>query len=574
MVDMEDKRLIEVDFPLKEVSEESAREKSIHRGHISALHIWWARRPLAASRATTFEALVLVPDNHEKLMKKLEFVAELSKWENSLNQNLIEKARGEIRDFFGERIPKVLDCFAGGGAIPLEALRLGCNTYALEYNPVAVLILKAILEYPQKFGKGKTTVKRELHSANNQLIDDVKKWGNWVLEETRKEIGKFYPPDPDGSTPVGYIWARTVRCNNPSCGTEIPLVRQTWLAKKNVKKVAYKVISENNKIGFKIKEDNGIDFDPEIGTVSRAKVICPCCRGGLSDKEVRKQFVDRKAGQMMVAVVLHHSKRPGKIYRPCTENDIHVFREAEKYLQKKRKDLFDKWGFDPVPDEPTPEGKGSGAERAFSVRSYGLDTWGDLFNSRQKLALITFVEKVRNINKSIIEKGYEEEYAKVVASYLALGVDKVADYNNVLCQWRNNLETVGHAFARQALPMLWDYVEGNPITGTSGTWSGAIEWIGMAVDASEKVSSFSATLSLSSATDLPYSDDFFDAVITDPPYYDNVPYSYLSDFFYVWLKRTIGDLYPEFFSTPLTPKSKEIVAYSHGKSGLRRKKIL
>jgi len=249
------KKLIEVDFPLREVSKESIREKNIHHRHISTLHIWWARRPLAASRATAFAALVDTPQRHDELRKSLEFVAELSKWENSVNKRLIGNARKEIRKSFAGRVPKVLDCFAGGGAIPLEVSRLGCETYALELNPVAVLILKAVLEYPQKFGKEKT---ERLDSANNLLVEDVKKWSKWVLEEAKKEMRDFYPRDSDGSIPVDYIWARTIRCHNPSCLAEIPLMRQFWLAKKQNKKIALKMFVDkgNKKIFFRIVEGN------------------------------------------------------------------------------------------------------------------------------------------------------------------------------------------------------------------------------------------------------------------------------------------------------------------------------
>jgi putative DNA methylase len=261
---MTEKRLIEVDFPLKEVSEESVREKNIRHGHISTLHIWWARRPLAASRATTYAALVPAPHDPDKLREKLNFIAKLSKWENSLNKDIIEKARKEIREYFDGKVPKVLDCFAGGGSIPLEALRLGCETHALEYNPVAVLILKAVLEYPQKYANlkvkiGETNQKTLCGEIGTnempKLIYDVKKWGNWVYEEAKKEIGKFYPSDPDGSIPVGYVWARTIKCKNPSCGAEIPLMRQFWLARKENRKIALKMIvdKENKKIKLFLK---------------------------------------------------------------------------------------------------------------------------------------------------------------------------------------------------------------------------------------------------------------------------------------------------------------------------------
>ena len=566
---MASKSFIESDFPVKGVSEESAREKNIRHGQISTLHIWWARRPLASSRASIYAALTPEPKNEEERLKRAQFISNLSKWENSLNKNLIERAREEILKANHGKPPKVLDPFAGGGSIPLEALRLGCETYASDLNPVAVLILKCTLEYPQKYGRKKAKSTNFLGEKEiNPLLEDVKKWGNWVLEEARKEIGRFYPPDEDSSIPVGYIWARTVRCQNPACGAEIPLVRQTWLAKKGNKKVAYKLIPKGKKVEFQIRKDERIDFDPETGTVSRAKVVCPCCGSGLSDKEVRKQFQDGKAGQRMIAVVLHHPKRTGKTYRLATEKDLEIFREAEKYLVEKRQELMEKWGFDPVPDEPTPEGKGRGAERAFSVRSYGLNTWGDLFNSRQKLSLITFVEKVRQAHKRMIKEGYDEEYAKAVVSYLGLVVSRIPDTNSVLCHWDGGWEKTATTFARQALPMNWDYMEANVLGEKGYNFKNILDTISLVL---EKISGIGeiqpATVIQSSATSLPYPNNYFDAVITDPPYYDNVPYSYLSDFFYVWLKRTIGDLYPELFATPLTPKTEEIVAYSHGEGG-------
>jgi putative DNA methylase len=574
---MGDRRLIEVDFPLKEVSEESVKEKNIRHGHISTLHIWWARRPLAVSRATTYAALIPAPDNDEELRKKLKFVAELSKWENSLNQQLIGKARKEILDFFDGRAPRVLDCFAGGGSIPLEALRLGCETYALEYNPVAVLILKAILEFPQKYSNLKVRIeKAEQKTLSGEveakevpkLLYDVQKWGNWILEEARKEISEYYPPDPDGSIPLGYIWARSVRCSNPSCGAEIPLVRQTWLAKKDKKKVAYKILPKGNSVEFEIREGKAIDFDPQVGTVLRAKVVCPCCNGGLSGKEVRKQFHEGKAGQRMVAVALHHPKRRGKTYRLAMKNDMEIFEEAEKYLKKKRQKLIDKWGFDPVPDEEAPGTLGSNA----MGDRYCFYRFGDYFNPRQKLALITFLEKVRQACEKMLTEGTEEEYTKAVVSYLALGLSRMIDYFNALCIWDNGQERTVHVFGRQALPMVWDYSELNPISSTVGSWES------MAFRRIWKVIEFllntniPATVTQSSATSLPYPDNYFDAVITDPPYYDNVKYSTLSDFFYVWLKRTVGHLYPDLFATPLTPKSQEIIQDPYAREGREQAK--
>jgi putative DNA methylase len=481
------KSFLEADFPIKEVSAESVREKNIRHGHISTLHTWWARRPLAASRATIYAGLIPAPKNEEERLKKSQFIAVftpeykkwlddpinkkqpenilqencLAKWENSLNERIIKKAREEVLKANNGKPPKVLDPFAGGGSIPLEALRLGCETYASDLNPVAVLILKCTLEYPQKYGrpvKIKSNDLTQTETLINPLIEDVKKWGNWVLESAKKEIGKFYPPDPDQSIPVGYIWARTVKCKNPQCGVEIPLVRQTWLAKKENKKIAFKLIPKNNKIEIEIRENKQIDFDPSEGTVSRAIVDCPICHSSsLNDEDLRKEFQEGKSSQRMLIVVLQNPKVPGKTYRVATENDLKIFKSAEKYLEEKRKKLMEEWGIDPVPDEPLPPKETLG----FRVQRYGILKWGDLFNSRQKLALITFTEKVRLVYKKMIEEGYDKEYARAVVSYLGFIPSRMADTNSTLCHWDGTWEKISTTFARQALPMNWDYIETN-----------------------------------------------------------------------------------------------------------------
>ncbi|QDA32045.1 DUF1156 domain-containing protein [Thermococcus indicus] len=575
---MEDKRFIEVAFPVKAVSEESAREKNIRHGHISTLHIWWARRPLASSRATNYAALIPATNDEHEIERRKKFIAELSKWENSLNEEIIRRAREDIMEYFrqirddpNQERPRVLDPFAGGGSIPLEALRLGLETYALDYNPVAVLILKAVLEYPQKYGKKKGALDEWIAGGKGEgkdydLVRDVKKWGEWVLQEAKKELERFYPKDEDGYIPVGYIWARTIKCQNPACGAEIPLMRQFWLAKKNNKKVALYPYVEGNEVKFKIVGDGyepmPADFDPSKGTVKGAKVTCPVCGMTHDANTTRKLFREGKAGQRMVAVVLYHPEKRGKVYRLPTERDVKAYEEAKRYLEEKRAKLMEEWGIDPVPDEPTPEGRGRGAERAFSVRNYGLNTWGDLFNDRQKLALITFAEKVRQAYEKMLEEGYEEEYAKAVVTYLAFTLDKLADACSSNGRWKpDTVQLIPTLSGRQAIQMMWDYFELNPISGASREWSNTLSVILSSFRIFEQIE-FPARVIHSSATSLPFPDNYFDAVFTDPPYYDNVPYSYLSDFFYVWLKRTVGDLYPELFITPLTPKSKELVAYT------------
>jgi len=564
------RRFIEESFPVKEVSVESAKEKNIRHGHISTLHIWWARRPLASSRATNYAALIPAPKDIEEWNKTRQFIIDFSKWKNSLDQPMIQKAREDILKANGGRPPRVLDPFAGGGAIPLEALRLGCEVYASDYNPVATLILKCTLEYPQKYGQPKKVKGDDWTQAEkmvNPLLEDVRKWGDWVLNEAKQEIGRFYPPEPDGSVPVGYIWARTIPCQNPACGAEIPLMRQFWLARKDKKKVALYPHVVGKEVKFKIVGD-GYEpmpqgFNPEDGTVSRAVATCPVCGGTVDDKTTRRLFQEGKSGQRMVAVVTSKAGTNGKKYRVATANDVLTFQKAEEYLKEKREKLMAEWGMDPVPDEPLPPVGTLG----FRIQRYDMNTWGDLFNSRQKLALITFAEKVRQACRQMLDNRYDEEYAKAVVSYLALSLDMTAAFTNALSRWENTSEAIKQLYSRQALPMIWDFAEVSPFSGSSGSFENGWEYYQKVVSHCSKAAGSSAITNQASATSLPYPDNYFDAVVTDPPYYDNVPYSYLSDFFYVWLKRAIGDIYPELFSTPLTPKKDEIVAYSHGPGG-------
>jgi len=437
---MTDKRFIEETFPVKEVSVESAKEKNIRHGHISTIHIWWARRPLSSSRATNYSALIPLPKDIDEWNEKRNFIINFSKWENSSNQRMIEQARKDILQVNGGKPPKIIDPFGGGGAIPLEALRIGCETYSNDINPVAVLVQKCTLEYPQKYGKS-GEIEREIEEfgkrkkvkeqVENVLLEDIRKWGNLVLEETKKEIGKFYPEEEDGSIPLEYIWARTIPCQNPSCGAEIPLMRQFWLAKKDKKKIYLYPYIESNKVMFKIigfgHEEMPESFDPEKGTVSKAVATCLVCGSVVDAKTTRNLFQEGKSGQRMVAVVLYHQKRNGKTYRISNEKDMKVFWEAEEYLKEKREKLMMEWGIDPIPDELLPPSGTLG----FRIQNYNMNKWGDLFNSRQQLSLITFVEKIRKIANTEWAIA-NREYAKVIITYLAFGLDILIFEDNYL----------------------------------------------------------------------------------------------------------------------------------------------
>jgi len=597
-----DRRFIEESFPVKEVGVASAREKNIRHGHISTLHIWWARRPLAASRATAYAALTPAPKDIEEWQRKRDFIIDLCKWENSNNQQLLEKARQDILDANGGVPPKVLDPFAGGGSYPLEAMRLGCEAYASDYNPVAVLIEKATLEYPQKFGRqfesmpnwaypilesssSNVSVEERIREEDiqpflfdiaiesktfNPLINAVHFWGKWVLEEARKELAEFYPSDPDGSILVGYLWARTIPCQNPACGSEIPLMRQFWLSKKERKRIALFPRVKNGGIEFLIVGE-GYDkwpnnYDPENGTVSQAVATCLSCGTIIDDTTVRHLFQNGKSGQRLIAVVLKNKNQKGKFYRVANQYDEFVYSKALARLADKRERLMLEWGLDPVPDEiiHTPDDReyepGGLLYNFTPILLYGMTHWGDLFNARQQLSLITFAEKVKLAYSLMMKSEANSELAKAVGTYLGLGVDELARFTSVLNPWKVDAEAIVHIFGRQAIPMLWDYNENNPLGSHGGTWTNRLSEMMDVVSNLTGVSENSCSVSQSSATQVGFADESLHAIFTDPPYYDNVPYSDLSDFFYVWLKRTVGNLHPELFSTPLTPKSLEAIA--------------
>jgi len=348
-------------------------------------------------------------------------------------------------------------------------------------------------------------------------------------------------------------------------------MRQFWLAKKlrtkRRKRVSLYPEVVDGRVEFRIVGD-GYEpwpegFDPKAATVSRAVATCLACGGMVEAKTTRRLFQEGKAGQRMMVVVLKHPQRQGKTYRVATAADERVFRQAETALQAKRERLMLEWGLDPVPDELLPPVGTLG----FRIQRYGMKRWGDLFNARQQLALITFAEKVRQAYSRMMTEEIDSEFAKAVTTYLGLGIDELCRFTSVLNPWKVDAEAIVHVFGRQALPMLWDYNENNPLGSHGGTWEKRLSDM---ITVEENICDFSAspaTITQSSATSLAYPDNFFDAVLTDPPYYDNVPYSYLSDFFYVWLKRTVGHLHPDLFSTPLTPNANEIVAYSHRERG-------
>lgn len=578
----EDRRLIEDFIPIKEISAESAREKSIRKGHISTLHLWWARRPLVASRAAAFASLVAAPENHQKRSAYKKQMIDLCQWKAS--EETIKKAQKAILEAQRTRLglsettplsevppPKVLDMFAGGGAIPLEALRLGCETYAVDLNPVAHIIELCTLVYPQKYGQ--------------KLAAEVEKWGNWVIEKVRAEIGDLYPNIKVGEsliqsneqmelaipqqtekpkqlglayqqelTPVAYLWTRTVKCPNPACGAEVPLVRQTWLCKKAKKCVALKVIPnyETMRVDFEVVEattEKDLGFDPASGS-SRGTSICRHCGATAKTKPyIQAEGKAGRIGQQLMAIVCTIPGEQGKTYLSATDYQQYI--PDEKAILERLEKLCQEENLT-TPDEPVQDKN----NRDFKVPLYGLDTFKKLFLPRQLLSLMTFLKWMRKAHDELLTQGYDEEFAKVIATYLALGITKVASRGSNVGVYHSGRETIESPISNGRLPMSWDFPETNPIGLGSGNWSDSLAWT---IDTVRNLITITNTANITRSSSQKISLDMnsLDAVITDPPYFDAVPYADLSDDFYVWLKRSIGHLYPQHFTAKLTPKKQE-----------------
>ena len=562
---MKEKRLIEDSLPLEAISRQSAREKSIRHGHISTLHIWWARRPLAAMRAAIFASLVPAPKDEDERAYLHDLIADIVDWDsvkNGNNKRVIE-ARDLIRKYHPDGPPKVLDPFMGGGSTGLEALRLGCEAHGVELNPVAYLIELCTLVYPQKYGQPKwVEVEREspLEGAGlekqrvliqNPLADDVRKWGKWVLEEARKEIGHLYE-DPFGHTIVAYIWARTATCPNPACGAEMPMLRQTWLANKANKKVALRMLVDQAKkeINFEVVEGDAIDFDPTDMTMRRGTIKCPAC-GTTPDRDYLK--TEGKAGRLgerMLAVVYTVAGQTGKRYRLSTEQDMAQFEEAREMLEKVLEEDPDALPTEPIPETMT--GK-------IGVTLYGMNQWFKLFSPRQNAMLVALVRTVNRAYKTRLKSSENPDEVLAATTLLACSLGRMVERASTLSRWDGSKETLTGTFSRQAFPMVWDFGEVNPFSDSTGDWNSAIRWVVRVVEHCASVSCNAATLRQGDARRMHFVNGSMESIITDPPYYDAVSYADLSDYFYAWMKRAIGDLYPPQFSSPLSPKTAEIV---------------
>ncbi len=542
---MTDRRLIEEELPLKVVNAESAREKSLRHGHISTLHLWWARRPLSMSRAVVFGTLLPDPGDDDRRKEILGLLAHASSFEASTKPARINPLRELLAEAYPDGPPKVLDCFAGGGAIPLEALRLGCDTTAVDLNPVAHLIEKCVLEYPQRFG--------DLDGlGNNTLADDFVRWARWVRDQVEPRLASVFPADDGGSGPAAYFWMRTMACPNPTCRAEIPLLSSYWLSKSTRRTAWVKPTVTPGRIVLDVVEGDPPDQDAlNQGTVKSASVTCPACTTAMRARDVRKYAKEIGFGSKVYAVLEINGR--ARRYRTPRPDETSGRADVADALMAELPDLPD--GTSAVPDEPVDEIGYINLQNLV----YGYNAWRDLFTVRQRYLLAVLTAGVRDAHDEMVASGMPPDRALAVTTYLAMCVDRIADYNSSFTSWVPSGEFHAHTFPRQAISMVWDFVEVNPFKEVSGSWDGAVRWIELVIRHCSTTGPRAAVVRRGDAQALPFESETFDAVIVDPPYYFSVMYSDLSDFFYVWLKRSVGHLYADHFSTQWTPKDQEVI---------------
>lgn len=578
------KKLIEVALPLEKINAESAREKSIRHGHPSTLHLWWARRPLAAARAVIWASLVDDPSAHPELYKTEEeqsaerkrlfkILEDLVVWENSKNNAVLDIAKKEILKSTNGVLPEFLDPFAGGGAIPLEAHRLGLVSHAHDLNPVAVMINKAMIEIPPRFA-GKAPVNPESRTfftdvCNLKLVhglsEDVRYYGSWMEKEAYKLIGEYYPQvrlpreyDGDKAIVIAWIWTRTTICSNPLCRCEVPLAGSFVLSKKKGNEAWIEPKYVNDHLVFDVHKGK-CPKGKETNKQGRSAVFrCLKCGTVTTDEYVKNQGKSGNIHMKMMAVVAKGNK--GRIYLPVdTEQKLasNVARPLEYPTGN-------------VPTNP----------RWFSPPAFGMTDFSDLFTNRQLLALTTFSNLVFEAQKKAeadaIDAGYKNDYiglqdggdgarayGEAVGVYLAFLIDKMTTRLSAFCNWDNGYTKISNMFSRQALPMVWDFAEGNVFSGSTGSVAGTINFITKAIDEFPvEKAGFAEQLDAQSDCGLRNI-----MISTDPPYYDNIGYADLSDFMYIWMRQSLKKTYPQLLSTMLVPKTEELIATPHRFNG-------
>jgi putative DNA methylase len=580
------RKLIEVALPLEAINKESAREKSIRHGHPSTLHLWWARRPLAACRAVLFASLVDDPSAHperfqdeaaqEKERQRLFLLMEeLVKWDNSTNERVLSAARAEIELSCDGKPPPLVDPFCGGGSIPLEAQRLGLEVHASDLNPVAVLITKALTEFPQRFsGRSPVNPSMALRLLNSWtgaagLAEDIAHYGQWVHDEAERRIGSLYPraklpPEQGGGEAaiIAWIWARTVKSPNPAWNGQMPLVRSFALSTKPGREAWIDPIVDRTAQEIRYEVRSGTGW-PD-GTVSRSGAICLATKTAVPFEYVRTEARAHRLGAQLMAIIAEGPN--GRVYLPATDDQIAAAASARPPAD--------------VPDTDLPK-----QALSFRVQAYGMTKHRNLFTDRQLTAITTFSDLVIEVRKHVLRdalaagmsadrRGLEDggtgaqAYADTVVTFLGLALSRSTSMWSNLCWWQVSGGFVAQVFTRQALAMVWDYAEVCPFSQSTGNWTSAVDWIrkvlpGLPVGPAGVVSQRDAR------TANPIERKAL--VSTDPPYYDNVGYADLSDFYYVWQRRTLGAILPDLFGTVLTPKSDELIATPYRFGGSDKK---
>ena len=581
------KKLIEVDLPLDAINKEASREKSIRHGHPSTLHLWWARRPLAACRAVIFASMVDDPSSCEdeypteeaqrKKRKELhDLIEEFVKWENSNNESLLAKARKEIAisvarsrgetapdapddvlRYLRDKAPTIYDPFCGGGSIPLEVQRLGLKAVGSDLNPIAVLITKALIELPPKFanrppinpdadplGITKRRGKNKQHvpwRGAAGLADDIRYYGKCMREEAFKRIGHLYPQailsDGSKATVIAWLWARTIPCPNPVCGMNMPLIKNYPLSKKlNNQHWTRPIIDHDAKsIRFEVQDHSG--GVPKEASVNRNGATCIACGNTVKLDYVREKAKTTGFNKNMIAIVAEGNRK--RLFLSPTDEHVKIAAESEPQWR-------------PIGNLP---------EKAlgFRVQRYGFTEWHQLFTDRQLLVLTTFSELLADVRNQISLTAGDEDYADAICTYLAFAVGRLANSCSGFNLWQNLGDFVAQVFTRQAISMIWDFAETNPFSTQTQNWLAQIDWVSKVV---ERLPSNvnDAEVRQADASSRSYFDTEGPVIATDPPYYDNIGYADLSDFFYVWLRPLLRDIYPDLFAGMLTPKSEEMIA--------------
>ncbi|MDD5701029.1 MAG: DUF1156 domain-containing protein [Dehalococcoidales bacterium] len=564
------KKLIEIAIPLDVINLASAREKSIRRGHPSTMHLWWARRPLAACRAVIFCSIVDDPDQPnvpEELLRAIDslpspitgsanaggsirraklfnLIEELVKWENINNEVLLGKVHSIIRAATENNPPPVIDPFCGGGSIPIEAQRLGLLTYPSDLNPVAVLITKAMVEIPPKF-RGKEPINPDIKrgiggtaswKGVSGLANDVLYYGKWLRDRAWERIGQLYPKGPNGDTIIAWLWARTVKCPNPVCGAHLPLVHSFELCSGKGREVWINpIVDENTKtIKYTIRTGNG---NPPTGTVNRLGAKCIVCGTAVPFSHIRSEGRAGRIGQQLMSFVTESNGK--KTYHPGTQDQANIAERAKPEWE---------------PDTQLPD-----QALGLRVQLYGLTSHASLFTKRQLAALSTFSSLIEE-TRTIIAKTYPEqqEYANAIATYLALVLGRYADYGSALTYWDDRSPSIQKTFGLPTMQMRWAIPEINPFGTWSGNWLDLLDGVISNLEHLPAGNIQAKVRQLDAVTGLP--DGVRGMFCTDPPYYDNIGYAVLSDFFYIWLRHTLNGVYPDLFSTVLTPKEQELIA--------------